>query len=93
MYIKNYLGPMIDCVHGCDIGEERLGCTDVRCGLVPPDVLLPGLEGKPEGVLLVRVLGDSHHPARHASHVLVLCRKKSCNTVQLVTLECTAVGS
>jgi hypothetical protein len=48
-------------------------------------VLLPGLEGKPEGVLLVRVLGDSHHPTRHASHVLILCRKKPWNTVQLVT--------
>ena len=61
---------MIDGVHGADVGQESLGGADVAGGLVPPDVLLPGLERQPETVVTLHILRHSDHAARHVSHVL-----------------------
>ena len=36
---------MVHSIHAGDVGQQGLGCADVGGGLVPPDVLLPGLHG------------------------------------------------
>ena len=54
-YGLDALGAVVDAVHGGDVGEEGLGRADVGRGLVPPDVLLAGLEGQPVAVAVVHV--------------------------------------
>jgi len=71
-HVLQALRPVVDGVHGRDVGKECLGCADVGGGLVPPDVLLPGLQGQPEALVPIRVLGHPDHPARHVPHVLAL---------------------
>ncbi len=46
-------------VHGRHNGQEDLGGADVAGGLIPADVLLPGLKGQPKGGIAVGILGDA----------------------------------
>ena len=42
-------------------GQQHLGCADVGCGPLPPDVLLAGLQGEPESSHAVGVPAHSDH--------------------------------
>ena len=57
------LRPMIDRVHGGHDREQHLGGTDVRCRLLPPDMLLAGLQGEPIGRAPATIHRHSDQPA------------------------------
>ena len=56
-------GTVVDGVHGCDIGQQRLGGADVRGGLFAADVLFAGLQGQAVAGLAVSVLRHTHQAA------------------------------
>lgn len=51
-------GPVVDAVHGGDVGQQCLRGADVGGGFVPPDVLFSGLQGQPIAVAIVDVPSD-----------------------------------
>ncbi len=53
------------------VGQQGLGRTDVGSGLLPADVLLPRLQGHPQGVVAVAVLADADDAAGDLPLVLV----------------------
>ena len=53
--VLDALRAVVDAVHGRDVGEEGLRGADVRGGLVPPDVLLAGLQGQAVAVAVVNI--------------------------------------
>mmetsp|Transcript_2617 Transcript_2617/g.7893 ORF Transcript_2617/g.7893 Transcript_2617/m.7893 type:complete len:987 (-) Transcript_2617:315-3275(-) len=57
-------------VHAGNVGQEGLGRANVRSGLVPPDVLLPGLHGHTEGRLTLGITGHPNNPSRKETLVL-----------------------
>ena len=66
---------MVHRVHAGHDRQEDLGSADVRGGLLPLDVLLPGLEGHSQGPVAVRVNGDANDPSGDESLVFVHCRE------------------
>ena len=42
-YFRQALGPVISGVHARNYGQQNLGGTDIAGGLLPPNVLFPGL--------------------------------------------------
>ena len=70
---------MVHCVHGGDVGEEGLGGADVGGGLVPPDVLLPGLQGQAETLVIIHIFRHTNHTPGHVSHILCLGCEESLN--------------
>ncbi len=65
------LGPVVDGVHTGHDGEQHLGRADVAGGLLPADVLLPGLQCQPVGLVAVRVDGDTDEAAGQAAGELL----------------------
>ena len=61
----NPLGAMIDGIHSRHNRQEDLSRADIRSGLLPADMLLPGLKGHTEGRIPVDVLGNPNNPSRH----------------------------
>ena len=71
------LWAVVDGIHGCDVGQQCLGSTDVRCCLLSSDVLLSGLQGHSEGELVVSIDRPSNDSSRHFPHILLPSREKS----------------
>ena len=59
------LGTVVESVHGGHVGEKGLGSADVAGGLLPANVLLPGLESQAEGLVTLGVAGDTDKTAGH----------------------------
>ena len=57
------VGPVVGRVHGGDDRQQHLRGADVAGRLLPPDVLLPGLQGEPVGRPAVGVHGHAHQAA------------------------------
>jgi len=70
------LGPVVEGVHGGHVGEEGLGSANVAGGLLPANVLLPGLEGETEGGVALSVAGHTNQAARHLPLQLILDGKE-----------------
>ena len=68
--------PVIDRVHRRDHGEQHLRGADVRCRLLPPDVLLARLQCQPIRGLSIGVDGHADQPPGKAALELVARRKK-----------------
>src|SRR5204862_4239204 len=56
--------------------EQRLVRGDVRGGLLPPDVLLPGLQGEDIAALARGVYRLADDAPRHAADELISCREE-----------------
>ena len=52
-------------IHGRHAGQQRLGRADVAGGLLAANVLLAGLQRKPQGRAAARILGDADDAAWH----------------------------
>jgi len=59
------IGAVIDREHSRHDGEKNLGGANVARGLVPPDVLLAGLQGQAVGGVTIGVFGDADEAAGH----------------------------
>src|SRR5204862_2053344 len=57
--------------------EQRLVRCDVGGGLLPPDVLLPGLQGEDIAALARGVYGLADDPPRHAPDELLASREEA----------------
>ena len=51
--------PMVDSVHGRNVGQQRLRSADVAGSLVSPDVLLPGLHGHAQRGLAIGIAAQA----------------------------------
>ena len=65
------VGAVVGGVEGRDDGEQHLGRADVRGGLLPANVLLPGLECQPVGRVACVVHRGAHEAARQRPAVPV----------------------
>ena len=59
------LGAVVDGVKSGHHGQQRLGCANVRGGLLPADVLLAGLKGQAVGLGALDIARNTHNAARH----------------------------
>ncbi|MNI40033.1 hypothetical protein D3C73_942320 [compost metagenome] len=59
-----------------DVGQQHLGGADIRVGLLPPDMLLAGLQCHAQCGATAGVLGDTDDSAWNRSLVLVPAGKK-----------------
>ncbi len=59
-YLLESLWPMIDGIHGRDVGQQGLGGAYIAGGLVTSDVLLPSLQAQPVRGVLVLVPACMH---------------------------------
>ena len=62
---------MIDGIHAGDGGEECLSGTDIGGGALALDVLLAGLEGEAEGLVIQPIDGHTDDASRDDALVLI----------------------
>ncbi len=63
------LGPVPGGIGGGHVGQESLGGANVRCRLLPTDVLLPGLKRQPIGGAAPVIHRDANQSAGQTAHV------------------------
>lgn len=71
------LRTVIDCVHGCNVGQEGLSSADIGCSFLSSNMLLSGLQRHSVGKFVVSIDRSSNDSSRHFPHILLSGWEKS----------------